>query len=82
MIKAWLGWAILSAFLGAALIVVSSVALRNTASREPSSSQKAAIGTDAAKGNFVRNAAIGLQRSQRPLPTRHGLLNLCNLMAS
>ena len=31
MIKAWLGWAILSAILGAALIVVSSVVLRNTA---------------------------------------------------
>lgn len=31
MIKAWLGWAVLSAFLGAALIVVSSVVLRNTA---------------------------------------------------
>lgn len=31
MIKAWLGWAILSAFLGAALIVISSVVLRNTA---------------------------------------------------
>ena len=30
MIKAWLGWAVLSAILGAGLIVVSSVVLRNT----------------------------------------------------
>ena len=30
MIKAWLGWAVLSAILGAALIVVSSIVLRNT----------------------------------------------------
>lgn len=31
MIKAWLAWAVLSAVLGAALIVMSSVVLRNTA---------------------------------------------------
>ena len=31
MIKAWFGWALLSAFFGAALIVLSSVVLRNTA---------------------------------------------------
>ncbi|WFE88893.1 EamA family transporter [Roseibium porphyridii] len=30
MIKVWLGWAVLSAILGAALIVVSSIVLRNT----------------------------------------------------
>ena len=30
MIKTWLGWAVLSAVLGAALIVVSSMVLRNT----------------------------------------------------